>query len=247
LSTSEKKEEIFFVEGKSAGGSADKGKNVETQSVLSLQGKIPNALKLVRRILKNKVIISILSILGFSNLNDLLKNNYVRFRNKLEKELSDEELILPEDFVYDDNEGERKTILAGTALNVEQSTIVVRETLKNLLGKSRYEKIILMADPDPDGDHINLLLITFIFKHLPYLIEGGKLFVAVPPFYRVQTKKQVLYFYSEKELEDYRHNHPHEERKVERIKGLGQFGDIELYESTMDPDRRCSYELKIGS
>jgi len=246
LSTSEESEEIFFVEGKSAGGSAEEGRDVKTQTILSLQGKPPNALKLVKKVLQNKEIRNILSVLGFANLNDLLKNNYIRFRHKAEKVIIEEEIILPEDFIYE-KESEQKLISAGTQLDLEQLLLIVQETLKNLLTKSRYKKIILMADPDPDGDHISLLLITFIFKHLPYLIEGGKLFVAVPPFYRVQTKKQIHYFYNDRELEAFRREHPREERKIERIKGLGQMDSLELFESTMDPLKRRLYNLKFGN
>lgn len=158
----------------------------------------------------------------------------------------DEELTLPEDFVYEE-EGEKKVIAADNPLNLEQLVVVVRETLKDLLSKANFKKIILMADPDDDGAHIVILLVTFIFKHLPYLIEGGKLFVAVPPLYRVQAKKQVHYFYSDQELEAYRQNHPREERKIERVKGLGQMDATELFESTMDPNQRRLYNVKIAN
>jgi DNA gyrase subunit B len=244
LSGSEENEEIFFVEGKSAGGSAEEGRDVKTQTVLALQGKPPNALKLVHRVLQNKQIHNILLALGFADTKGLLKNNYVRFRPSLEKEILDEELILSEEFTYEED-GESKIIPVETPLNFEQATIVVRETLKSLLSKSNFKKIIMMADPDDDGAHIVILLVTFIFKHLPYLIEGGKVFVAVPPLYRVQSKKQVNYFYNEQELEEYRQNHPREERKIERVKGLGQMDASELFESTMDPEKRRLYNVSI--
>ena len=182
--------------------------------------------------------------LGFADTKGLLKNNYIRFRSSLEKQILDEELTLPEDFSYEEEE-EKKVIAADTPLNLEQLTIIVRETLKSLLSKANFKKIILMADPDDDGAHIVVLLVTFIFKHLPYLIEGGKLFVAVPPLYRVQSKKQINYFYDDQELEVYRQNHPREERKIERIKGLGQMDASELFESTMDPVQRRLYNVNI--
>lgn len=100
-----------------------------------------------------------------------------------------------------------------------------------------------MADPDDDGAHIVILLVTFIFKYLPYLVEGKKIFVAVPPLYRVQSGKQVHYFYSEEELK----NSPLKERKVERIKGLGQMDASELFESTMDPNQRHLYNINISN
>jgi DNA gyrase subunit B len=244
LSGSEENEEIFFVEGKSAGGSAEEGRDVKTQTVLALQGKPPNALKLVRRVLQNKQIQNVLLALGFADTKGLLRNNYVRFRPWLEKQVLDEELTLSEEFVYEE-EDEKKVIAADIPLNLEQVTIIVRETLKSLLGKANFKKIILMADPDDDGAHIVILLVTFIFKHLPYLIEGGKLFVAVPPLYRVQSKKQIHYFYDDQELDTYRKEHPREERKIERIKGLGQMDASELFESTMDPNKRRLYGVNI--
>ncbi|WNE40972.1 MAG: DNA gyrase subunit B [Mycoplasmataceae bacterium] len=246
LSGSEENEEIFFVEGKSAGGSAEEGRDVKTQTVLAMQGKPPNALKLVHRVLQNKQIHNILLALGFADTKNLLKNNYVRFRPLLEKETLEEELVLSEELTYQE-EGEEKVIPAETQLNFEQATIVVRETLKNLLVRSNFKKIIMMADPDDDGAHIVILLVTFIFKHLPYLIEGGKVFVAVPPLYRVQARKQVHYFYNDQELEKYRQSHPREERKIERVKGLGQMDASELFESTMDPNQRRLYNISIGN
>ncbi|MCE8162915.1 MAG: hypothetical protein I3273_00860 [Candidatus Moeniiplasma glomeromycotorum] len=245
LSGSEENEEIFFVEGKSAGGSAEEGRDVKTQTVLALQGKPPNALKLVRRVLQNKQIHNILLALGFADTKGLLKNNYIRFRPWLERQVLDEELTLPEDFIYEEGE-EKKEIAADTLLNLDQLTIIVRETLKNLLSRANFKRIILMADPDDDGAHIVVLLVTFIFKHLPYLIEGGKVFVAVPPLYRVQSGKKVHYFYNEGALKKYREEHPREERKIERIKGLGQMDASELFESTMGPERHL-YNINIAN
>jgi DNA gyrase subunit B len=245
LSASEANEEIFFVEGKSAGGSAEEGRDPKTQTVFALQGKLPNALKgLFSRVLKNKIISNALLALGFADHKGLLKNDYVRFRPLLEQQTIEEELSLLEDFTYQEAD-EQKIIPANIPLNLEQLAIVVRETLKNLLGKANFKKIILMADPDDDGAHIVVLLLTFIFKYLPYLIEGGKVFVAVPPLYRVQSKKEIHYFYNKKELDDYQQGRPGMEKKIERIKGLGQMDASELFESTMDPDRRHLYSINI--
>ena len=246
MSSSEENEEIFFVEGKSAGGSAEEGRDPKTQTVFALQGKLPNALKgLFGRVLQNKIVSNALLALGFTDHKGLLKNDYIRFRPSLEKQTLDEELSLLEDFTYQE-EGEQKVITADTLLNLEQLAIIVRETLKNLLGKANFKKIILMADPDDDGAHIVVLLLTFIFKYLPYLIEGERVFVAVPPLYRVQARKQIHYFYNDQELKTYLQDHPREERKIERIKGLGQMDASELFESTMDPAQRRLYNINIA-
>ncbi|CAI2163602.1 2069_t:CDS:2 [Funneliformis geosporum] len=244
MSSSEANEEIFFVEGKSAGGSAEEGRDPKTQTVFALQGKLPNALKgLFGRVLKNKIISNTLLALGFADQKGLLKNDYIRFHPLLEKQTLDEEVSLLEDFTY--QEADRQEVIpANTPLNLEQLAIVVRETLKDLLSKANFKRIVLMADPDDDGAHIVVLLLTFIFKYLPYLIEGGRVFVAVPPLYRVQAKKQVHYFYNDQELKSYLQEHPREERKIERIKGLGQMDASELFESTMDPTQRQTGKRK---
>lgn len=246
MSSSEANEEIFFVEGKSAGGSAEEGRDPKTQTVFALQGKLPNALKgLFGRVLKNKIISNTLLALGFADQKRLLKNDYIRFHPLLEKQTLDEEVSLLEDFTY--QEADRQEVIpANTPLNLEQLAIVVRETLKGLLSKANFKRIVLMADPDDDGAHIVVLLLTFIFKYLPYLIEGGRVFVAVPPLYRVQAKKQIRYFYNDQELKSYLQEHPREERKIERIKGLGQMDASELFESTMDPTQRRLYNINIA-
>jgi len=250
LTTSEKREEIFLVEGQSAGGSTQEGRDVETQDALALQGKPPNALKSnINKIIKNNELGNILNVLGFGgNFVNLSKNNYNNFRPKIDSFKENgisEKIVLSEDFYYLEKE-DKKIIKAGKILNLEDIEIIIKESLINLLKKSRYKKIIIMADPDDDGRHIAILIITFIFKYLPYLIEGNKLFVAVPPLYRIQKKKEIHYLYDEKELKEFHFNNK-ENIKIERIKGLGQMDPNELWDSTMNPEKRRLYNLKFSS
>ena len=181
---------------------------------------------MLKKILKNKQIRDVISILGFPNLEPLLKNNYTLYHNIIEKKYP-EPITIDEEFKYEED-GEEKIIPAGVDLDLEQIKIIVQDGLSKLLQKTRYEKIILMADPDVDGAHINILFITFIFCNMPHLIEGGRLFVAVPPLYRIQSGSKVTFIYSEDELEKFRQEEKKETRDIERIKGLGQMSPEEL-------------------
>ena len=111
--------------------------------------------------------------------------------------------------------------------------------------KLRYHKIVIMCDADIDGAHIKTLLLTFFFRYLRPLVENGYIYVAVPPLYLVSYKKTKRYIYEEKNLtpylgelrEKYKLNDT-ESIKIQRFKGLGEMNPEELWETTMDPDRR---------
>ena len=99
-----------------------------------------------------------------------------------------------------------------------------------------------MTDADDDGRHIVCLLLTFLALYHRYLIEGKRLFLAVPPLYRVQSKKETRYLYNEKELADYRQ----EQKKgytIQRFKGLGEMNAQQLRETTMNLQKRSLHEL----
>ena len=101
----------------------------------------------------------------------------------------------------------------------------------------RYNRIIIMTDADPDGKHIELLLMTLFLHHLPELVTTGKIFAATPPLYRTKTSRETKYWYEDNsEFKKYMRNHKNVQ--LTRFKGLGEQNAEELYETTMNPETR---------
>ncbi len=145
--------------------------------------------------------------------------------------------------------------LRGKILNVEKARldrIYGNEEIKAMItafgtgihddfdiSKLRYNKIILMTDADVDGAHISTLLLTFIYRFMPGLIQEGHVYLAQPPLFKLEKGKKIWYAYSDEELtrilqEVGRDNN----NKIQRYKGLGEMDEDQLWETTMDPDRR---------
>ena len=184
-----KKNELYLVEGDSAGGSAKQGRDRKFQAILPLRGKVINTEK--------------------ASLSDILKNEEINT------------------IIYTIGAG------VGTDFNIEDCN---------------YDKIVIMTDADTDGAHIQVLLLTFFYRYMKPLIEAGKVYLALPPLFKISKgtgKKQVVeYAWTEKELEE-------KIKKVgkgyllQRYKGLGEMNADQLWETTMNPESRTLIRVVI--
>ncbi len=178
------KNELFLVEGDSAGGSAKQGRDSKFQAILPLRGKVLNTQK--------------------AKFEDILKNE------------------------------ELNTIIhcvgAGIGKDFE-------------LKDCNYNKIIIMTDADTDGAHIQVLLLTFFFRHMRPLVEAGYVYIAQPPLYRVKAGKQSFYCYTEDELDEYRTKYG--KLELQRYKGLGEMNADQLWDTTMDPSKRSLIQIQV--
>lgn len=105
------------------------------------------------------------------------------------------------------------------------------------LEKARYHKIVIMTDADVDGDHICILLLTYFFRFMPGLIDAGYIYIAKPPLYKIQNGKRVEYAYSDEEKDEFL-KEMGERSAIQRYKGLGEMDPSQLWETTMDPEKR---------
>jgi DNA gyrase subunit B len=153
--------------------------------------------------------------------------------------------------------------LFGKMLNVEKTRIekvLVNEKLQPIIAsiganaganfdisKIRYHKIIIMADADVDGSHIRTLLLTFFYRYMTELIERGHVYLAMPPLYRVSYDKKVLYAYDDDEKDRLLAESGKDPEKVavQRYKGLGEMNPDQLWETTMDPERRSIVQIHL--
>ena len=155
--------------------------------------------------------------------------------------------------------------IRGKILNVEKATmdkVLANAEIKTMINafgcgfsegygndfditKLRYNKIILMTDADVDGSHIDTLLLTFLYRFMPDLIYNGHVYIAMPPLFKVIPKRgSEQYLYDEKELERYRRTHTGD-FTLQRYKGLGEMDAEQLWETTLDPERRVLKQVEI--
>ena len=152
--------------------------------------------------------------------------------------------------------------LRGKILNVEKTRldhILGNEEIKTMItafgtgihddfdiSKLRYHKIIIMTDADVDGAHISTLLLTFLYRFMPELIKEGHVYLAQPPLYRVERNKKMYYAYSDDELNNILNEIGRDQNnKIQRYKGLGEMDAEQLWETTMDPEKRILLRVNM--
>ena len=114
------------------------------------------------------------------------------------------------------------------------------------ISKLRYNKIIIMTDADVDGAHISTLMLTFLYRFMPELIRQGHVYLATPPLFKIEKNKNVWYAYTEPELNALLTEIGRDgNNKIQRYKGLGEMDAEQLWETTMDPERRILKRVKI--
>lgn len=113
------------------------------------------------------------------------------------------------------------------------------------LSKLRYNKIIIMTDADVDGAHIRTLLLTFFYRYMQPLLENGHIYIAMPPLYQVKKRRKEYYLYSDQELDALLNDIGRQGITIQRYKGLGEMNAEQLWETTMNPEKRIILQLRL--
>ncbi|NMD99930.1 DNA topoisomerase IV subunit B, partial [Selenomonas bovis] len=151
--------------------------------------------------------------------------------------------------------------LRGKILNVEKADMaraLMNQEIRTMMAtfgcgtkddydesKLNYNKIIIMTDADVDGSHIRTLLLTFLFRYMPQVIEDGHVYIALPPLYLVKKGKQHWYTYSDEEQQKKLKEIGTQGVTVQRYKGLGEMNPEQLFETTMNPDNRTIVQCTV--
>ncbi|MCL2177340.1 MAG: DNA topoisomerase (ATP-hydrolyzing) subunit B [Firmicutes bacterium] len=151
--------------------------------------------------------------------------------------------------------------LRGKIINVEKARlgkVLENEEIKAMItafgagvgddfdiSKLRYDRIIIMTDADVDGSHIRILLLTFFFRYMRPLIEGGHVYIARPPLYKVTKSRQDTYLFSDKELEQHLDKVGRQGTTIQRYKGLGEMNADQLWSTTMNPEYRTLLKVTM--
>jgi len=116
------------------------------------------------------------------------------------------------------------------------------------VGEARYNKIVIMTDADVDGSHIRTLVLTFLFRNMPELIETGYIYIAQPPLYKVTHNRRDHYVYNDRELQEtLTRLNANGNVNIGRFKGLGEMNPNQLWETTMDPQHRTLLQVTVDS
>jgi DNA gyrase subunit B len=116
------------------------------------------------------------------------------------------------------------------------------------LEQARYNKIVIMTDADVDGSHIRTLVLTFLYRNMPELIEAGYVYIAQPPLFKITHQRKDYYVYNERELQDtLTRLNANGNANIGRFKGLGEMNPIQLWETTMDPQNRTLLQVAVES
>ena len=115
------------------------------------------------------------------------------------------------------------------------------------ISKLRYDKIIIMTDADVDGAHIATLMLTFLYRFMPDLIKEGHVYLAQPPLYKLEKNKKTWYAYSDEELSKILDEVGRDQNnKIQRYKGLGEMDAEQLWDTTMDPEKRVLLKVAMN-
>ena len=142
--------------------------------------------------------------------------------------------------MWENEEIKNMFIALGVSIGTEEDSKALN------LEKLRYDKIIIMTDADVDGAHIATLMLTFLYRFMPELIRQGYVYLAQPPLYKIEKNKHTWYAYSDEELNKILVEIGRDQNnKIQRYKGLGEMDADQLWDTTMDPEKRVLLKVNI--